>query len=153
MKIYLTAKQVNMLKEEEEKREIPFEEFFVNAKNFLKDLLTKPYEAELPSIFKMKGYTKDDIISAMKKIGLLKSEENIIEVPVNEGKLRAKHTIKYKIPKQRFMDKLRELHKELFSEATFMPSVFDDEEAQIEVILQNDVDGAYRTRGGIGRNF
>lgn len=152
MKVYITESQLRHIKESEEQREITFEEFFQNAKQFLKDLLVKPYEADVSELFKIRHISKEDLIAKLKKIGLLKSEEDIIEVPIEEARLRAKHTIKYKIPRKRFMEKMRELHKELF-EATNFRSVFSNEDEEIEKIMQNDTDNMYHKCGGVGRNF
>lgn len=108
----------NQLKVIKESREVTFYEFFVNAKRFLKDLLDKPAQAELSSLFKDFGLTKGELIKKMKDLGIIKSKENITEVPTEDGskKLRAKHTIQYSIPRKRFNEKMKELHKEIFTD-------------------------------------
>lgn len=40
-KVYIKESQLHLLLKEE-KKEVTFYEFFINAKSFLKDLLTKP---------------------------------------------------------------------------------------------------------------
>jgi len=106
----------NQLKVIKESREVTFYEFFVNAKQFLKDLLDKPSDAEPSSLFKEVGLTKGELVNKMKDLGIVKSKENITEVPTEDGstKLRAKHTIQYSIPRKRFNEKMHELHKEIF---------------------------------------
>lgn len=148
-KIYLSEENLSLLREMDE--EVTFYEFFTNMKEFLKDLLNKPYEAQPNSFFKKHGIGKDELIKKMKKIGLLKSKENITEVPIEEeevkpkGKLRAKHTIQYLLPRKRFYEKAHELHRQLFGECK---SVFSNEDEEIEKIKAMDYDGAYANRGG-----
>lgn len=149
-KVYINENKLTLLKEEDE--EVTFYEFLQNTKKFLKDLLRNPAEAETSELFSRHGISKDDLIKKMKKIGLLKSKENIIEVPIEEetvkpsGKLRAKHTIQYLIPRKRFKEKIKELHKQLFGENK---SFFKDEEKMKEDILNGSDGEIYKIRGGI----
>ena len=117
IKIYINESQVNLLTNDTNE-EVTFYEFVLNVKQFLKDLLKKPVLAEPSDIFKSKGISKDELIKKMKDINLIQSEEKINEVPVDEStpsKLVAKHYIKYKIPRSRFSDKVKQLYKDFIS--------------------------------------
>lgn len=158
-KIYIKENKLHLFLNED-KKEITFYEFFVNAKSFLKDLLTKPSEAEPSEIFTSNGISKNDLLSKMKHIGLIKSDERIDEVPVEEGKkthpygtkLVSKHYVKYSIPRERFENKMKELYKELFSECD-KKQVFKDTEQLITDILDMDSDNAYKNRGGYDKDL
>ena len=147
-KIYISEDKLRVLMNEMNE-EVTFYEFFVNAKSFLKDLLTKPYEAEPSGLFKKKGISKDELVKKMKDIGLLKSDERIDEVPIDEGKKVAKHFIKYMIPKNRFEDKMKELYRDMFNESY----VLKETDKIIHKILDMDYDGAYRNRGGYEKDI
>ena len=156
-KIYINEDKLSLLINEE--KEVTFYEFFVSAKKFLKDLLDKPHEAEPSELFKKNGISKSDLISKMKDIGMLKSNERIDEVPVEEGKthpygtkLVAKHYVKYLVPRKRFEDKMKALYKELFAECGDRKQVFKDTEQLITDILDMDSDGAYKNRGGYDKD-
>lgn len=158
-KIYINEDKLSLLINEE-KEEVTFYEFFVSTKKFLKDLLDKPYDAEPNDLFKRNGISKTDLISKMKDIGMLKSNERIDEVPVEEEKkthpygtkLVAKHYVKYLVPRKRFDDKMKALYKELFAECDTKRQVFKDTEQLITDILDMDSDGAYKNRGGYDKD-
>lgn len=158
-KIYINEDKLSLLINEE-KEEVTFYEFFVSTKKFLKDLLDKPYDAEPNDLFKRNGISKTDLISKMKDIGMLKSNERIDEVPVEEEKkthpygtkLVAKHYVKYLVPRKRFEDKMKALYKELFAECDTKRQVFKDTEQLITDILDMDSDGAYKNRGGYDKD-
>ena len=100
-----------------EEREVTFEEFFVNAKQFIRDLLNKGESStNEPDFFSKHNIDKGELLGKMKDLNLIVTKEKIVEKPDNEngGKLRAVHVVQYKVPKKRFEDKMHELHKELF---------------------------------------
>lgn len=162
-KIYINEKKLFLLLNGNNE-EVTFYEFFINTKSFLKDLLKKPYEAEPSDLFKNHGISKNDLIQKMKNIGLIKSNERIDEVPIDEDKksyphgtkLVAKHYVKYSIPKNKFEDKIKALYKELFNETyngtICKKQVFKSTEKLITDILDMDVDNAYKKRGGYDKN-
>lgn len=120
IKVYLTEEQVSLLNDES-KEEITFYEFVVNVKKFLKDLLKKPSSAEPSSVLLKLAKSKDELVSKMKDIGLIKSSERIDEVPVEEDKhpygkkMVAKRYVTYTIPKARFSEKMKELYNDIVS--------------------------------------
>lgn len=153
-KIYINEEKLNILKESKE--EVTFYGFFTQIKNFLKQLLTNPSTAEPSDILKSHGLNKDILITKLKKKGLLKSDENITEVPIDEAKvknplgkkLRAKYTIKYSVPRLDFEKKMHRLYSEIFESEWKIKSVLGNENEEIQKILDNDIDGAYKNRGG-----
>ena len=157
-KIYINENQLHLLEQKE--KEVTFYEFFINVKSFLKDLLKKPSEANIGDLLSSKGITKDELLRKMKNINLIKSDERIDEVPVEEEKkthpygtkLVAKHYIKYSIPRKDFENKIKKLYKELFSECE-RKQVFQDTEKLITDILDMDSDNAYKNRGGYDKNL
>lgn len=152
-KIYIKENKLSLLFENDE---VTFYEFFITTKQFLKDLLNKPSEAEPNTLFKSRGITKSDLIDKMKDIGLLKSDERIDEVPIKEDKkthpygtkLVSKHYIKYMIPRKNFEEKMKVLYKELFGEQ----HVFKNTDKLITDILEMDSDDAYKNRGGYDKD-
>lgn len=151
-KVYIQENQVRLLVTEE-KEEITFYEFVLNVKQFLKDLLKKPNEAKPSEMLSNAGITKDDLISKMKDINMIKSDERIDEVPVEEGKkhpygkkMVAKHYISYQIPRNRFKEKLEQLYKDCIKE-NCNKQVFSNSQQIINDILDMDGD-TYKSRGG-----
>lgn len=152
-KIYIKENQVSLLINEEQNKEITFYEFVINVKQFLKDLLKKPIEAKPSELLSKVGLTKDELLKKMKDIGMIKSDERIDEVPVEESKkhpygtkLVAKHYISYKIPRKRFKEKMQELYKDCISECD-KKHVFSNTKKIINDML--DMDGeTYKKRGG-----
>lgn len=141
--IYITESQLKFIAENEEE-EITFYEFFVNVKKFLKDLLTKPSEAE-PNKILLHKVDKSELLNKMIDLGIIKKEEKIDEVLVDESKKVAKHYVQYKVPKRNFDEKVKELYKEIIGESF----VFANEQELVDQIKEMDVDNAYATRGGL----
>lgn len=141
-KIYINESQLDIIKNGIDDKEVTFYEFFINTKSFLKDLLNKPSVAEPSDIFKQKGITKDDLISNMKKNGLLISNERIDEVPSSDGSSHkvAKRFITYKIPKENFESKIHLLYKELFNES--------HDSSNIKIVMEDGSAGAGATNCG-----
>lgn len=145
--IYITENQLIMLSEQENE-EVTFYEFFVNVKKYLKDLLTKPADAEPNSIL-TRNISKNELLKKMTDLGIIKKSEKIDEVPVEEGtKKVAKHYVQYKVPKRNFEEKVKELYKEVVSE-NISKSVFGNEQELVDEIKNMDYDNAYATRGGL----
>lgn len=157
-KVYIKENQLHLLEQEE--KEVTFYEFFINVKSFLKDLLTKPSEADVSDIFKTKGISKNGLISKMKNIDLIKSDDRIDEIPVEEEKkthpygkkMVAKRFVKYSIPRENFEKKVKELYKDIFTESE-RKHVFQDTEKLITDMLDMDSDNAYKERGGYDKDL
>lgn len=154
-KIYINESQLDVINDFINNEEVTIHEFCVGIKSLLKDLLKKPHEAKPSEIFTKKGIKKDDLLSKMRDIGLIVSSENITEVPNGkDGKLVAKHTIQYKVPKENFNEKLESLYKELFTEShDNKPQVFSNTPKIIGDMLEMDYDNAYKNRGGYDKNL
>jgi hypothetical protein len=145
--IYITENQLKKLYEQENE-EVTFYEFFVNVKKYLKDLLTKPADAE-PSSILTRNVSKNELLKKMTDLGIIKKNEKIDEVPVEEDtKKVAKHFVQYKVPKRNFEEKVKELYKEVVSE-NISKSVFGNEQELVDEIKNMDYDNAYATRGGL----
>ena len=128
-KIYIKEEKFSLLNliNEDKQREVTFYEFFMNAKAFLKDLLNKPEKAKPSELFDTYNISKNELLNKMSDLGLIKSDEKIIEVPVEEEKTHpfgkkmvSKHIVKYKIPKSHFEEKMHELYKELFEKKSLV---------------------------------
>lgn len=141
--IYITENQFHILTEKENE-EVTFYEFFVNIKKYLKDLLTKPADAE-PNQKLLHKIDKSELLKKMTDLGIIKKSEKIDEVLVDESKKVAKHYVQYKVPKRNFEEKVKELYKEVMSEQ----SVFANEQELVDEIKSMDFDNAYASRGGL----
>lgn len=153
--VYIKENQLYSLKKNlcEEKEEVTFYEFIVGIKQFMKDLLKSPNEAKPSDIFAKRNIDKNELVKKMMDWGLLKSKEEITEVPVEEGaKMVAKHYISYQIPKARFKEKAKELYNELFVE-NYKPQVFKETDTIINNIISMDDDNAYKDRGGYDKDI
>lgn len=145
--IYITENQLKKIYGQENE-EVTFYEFFVNVKKYLKDLLTKPADAE-PSSILTRNVSKNELLKKMTDLGIIKKSEKIDEVPVEEDtKKVAKHFVQYKVPKRNFEEKVKELYKEVVSE-NISKSVFGNEQELVDEIKNMDYDNAYATRGGL----
>lgn len=117
-KIYITESQVEKLSNK--KDEVTFYEFVISVKQFLKDLIKKPLDAQPSELLLNKGITKDELLKKMGDIGMVKKKERIDEVPIDETKhpygkkLVSKLYVTYQIPKARFKEKLHVLYDDLF---------------------------------------
>lgn len=154
-KVYINESQLSIIIDNKDE-EVTFYDFFINIKNFLKDLMKKPTETNISDLFSNKGLTKDSLISKLKDANLIVSDEKINELPRGEkGKKIAVHTIKYSIPKNRFKDKLKSLYKEIFMESnnsiSSKPQVFSNTSKIIKDMLEMDSDNAYKNRGGFDK--
>lgn len=132
-KIYINESQLSVINGLENNEEVTFDEFCIGIKDLLKDLMKKPHEAKPSELFTKKGIGKDDLISKMKDIGLIVSSEKINEVPKQIGeeeKLVAQHTIQYKIPKNRFNEKIKSLYKDLFVECNDLNKTLVNEDGE-----------------------
>lgn len=146
--IYITENQLKKIFEQKNE-EVTFYEFFVNVKKFLKDLLTKPSDAE-PSSILTRNISKNELLQKMSDLGIIKKSEKIDEVTVEEGtKKVAKHFVQYKVPKRNFEEKVKELYKDIVSENISTKSVFGNEQELVDEIKNMDHDNAYKTRGGL----
>lgn len=149
--IYLKEGQLQVL--QNQKKEVTFYEFVIAVKSFLKDLLKKPSDAKPCDLFARNNITKQELLSKMSDLGLVKKSERIDEVPIEETKKVAKRYATYKVPKARFTEKLKELYKDLFSESNNKPQVFKNSSKLITDILNMDEDNAYKNRGGFDESL
>lgn len=146
--IYITENQLQLLSEKE-REEVTFYEFFVNVKKYLKDLLTKPAQAE-PNQMLLHDINKDELLRKMTDLGIIKKNEKIDEVLVGEGSKKvAKHYVQYKVPKRNFEDKVKELYKDLYEDVVSEQFVFANEQELVDEIKAMDYDNAYALRGGL----
>lgn len=153
-RVYINESQLELLNGiNKNNDEVTFYEFFVNVKSFLKDLMKNPHETTPSELFSKKGISKDELISKMKDINLITSDEKIDEVVKDggDGKKVAIHTIQYKIPKNRFKDKIKYLYKDMFIESK--KQVFSNSSDMVKDMLEMDYDGAYHNRGGFDKSL
>ena len=75
--IYITENQFHILTEKENE-EVTFYEFFVNIKKYLKDLLTKPSDAE-PNQILLHNIDKSELLKKMTDLGIIKKMKQLMK--------------------------------------------------------------------------
>lgn len=139
----------------ESKEEITFYSFFVHVKNFLKQLLEDPVNAE--SSNELKTYLNCDnkhVIEKLIDYDIIRRHNKIVETPKEitaDGNSKVRYSVQYTIPKKNFKEKIHRLYeKETLNEQC---SVFANEDEMKEEIYNSDLGEEYKTRGGINEFF
>lgn len=106
---YISENKLPLLKEAIETDEVTFYSFFNKIKNFIKNLLHDPVDAEPDKMFKLHGIGKTTLLKKMLNRNIIEKKQKIEEV---DGS--ARYYVQYKVPKRNFELKLRRLYSELF---------------------------------------
>lgn len=109
------------------KREIVFLEFLYHAKQFLKDLLTKPLTCDVSDFFKDLGFTKTSLIQTLLDRGIIEKDTKIDTIKEDKDVF----TVSYKIPKRNFDRKMRRLYSTLFEKNEINESVLNENGGQL----------------------
>ena len=110
--IYITEEQLKTLRESEE--EVTFYEFFTGVKNYLRDLLINPIEAEPSDLFKKHGISKSQLLTKLIERGIVSRTENVDEPNDGNGKMFSMYHVKYSIPRKNFEQKIHRLYSYYF---------------------------------------
>lgn len=110
--IYLTEEQVKLLRESEE--EVTFYEFFTGVKNYLKELLINPIEAEPSDLFSKHGISKNKLLTKLIERGIVNRTETIDEPNDGDGKMFSMYHVRYNIPRKDFEHKIHRLYSYFF---------------------------------------
>lgn len=107
---------LDMISEDIEDMEddVTFFSFCHNIKDFMATLLQSPVEAKPSPLLIAHGLHRSKLINLLTNVGLLLKEEEIIDKDENDQPIKASMSIKYKIPKSGFNQKLRKLYIKLF---------------------------------------
>jgi hypothetical protein len=111
-KIIINENKLTILKESQE--EVTFYKFFVEVKNFMKDLLNDPINAKPKDFFKNHGISRSVLINRMLDKNMLTKKETINEPNDADGKMKSRHFIEYKVPKKNFEEKMHRLYSYFF---------------------------------------
>ena len=112
MTIYLTERQVNLIRES--KDEVTFYEFFTEVKNYLKELLVNPIDAKPSPMFSKHGINKSKLLNKLLERGIVIRTETIDEPNDAEGKKFSMYHVKYSIPRKNFEQKIHRLYSYFF---------------------------------------
>ena len=110
--IYLTERQVKVLQESNE--EVTFYEFFTEVKNYLKELLLNPINAEPSPMFAKHGISKTKLLDKLIERGIVNKTETIDEPTDSKGKMFSMYHVKYSIPRKNFEQKIHRLYSYFF---------------------------------------
>lgn len=111
-KIIFSESALTVIKESEE--EVTFYRFFVEIKKVLKNLLSDPFNIEMPDFFKKHGISKTTLMNKMLNKGLITKTEKINEPVDAEGNKHSMHYLKYTVPKKNFEQKIHRLYSYFF---------------------------------------
>lgn len=124
-KVIIDESKLLLIKENEEKEEVTFYEFFTAVKNYLKKLLDDPIGAEPSDLFKNNDISKSELLNKMLDRGIIKKKENIDEPNDADGKMKSMHYLSYSIPKKDFEHKIKRLY-DYFFDSKINESVWTD---------------------------
>lgn len=113
-KVIIDESKLLLIKENEEKEEVTFYEFFTAVKNYLKKLLDDPIGAEPSDLFKNNDISKKELLNKMLDRGIIKKKENIDEPNDADGNMKSMHYLSYSIPKKDFEHKIKRLYDYFF---------------------------------------
>lgn len=148
-KIYINENRLKALVESHE--EITFFSFFNNIRNFLKDLLNDPINAEPSEELKryFNNSTRGNIIDKLVASDIVRRDTKLKETPkqaTENGKSQVNFSIKYSVPRDNFKEKIHNIYNKTINEAK---SFFKDEENLKKHILDGEDGETYKQRGGI----
>lgn len=103
-----------ILKEEEGKKEIPFQTFYEEVLKFIRGLLNDPIGTKPSEELTSYGITDKELRKQLCDYGVITKKEDIRE-PYDEttGKKTSRYYVSYSVPRENFKDKLRKLHNNL----------------------------------------
>ncbi len=110
--IYVTEDQLALIKESSE--EVTFYRFFIEVKNYMKDLLNDPIEAKPSEFFSKHGISKSTLLNKLLERGIVNRKETIDEPTDADGNITSSHTLQYSIPRKNFELKLHRLYSYFF---------------------------------------
>ena len=109
---YITEEQVNVLRESLE--EVTFYDFFTEVKNYLKDILIDPSNAEPSKMFAKHGISKTQLLNKMLERGIVIRTETIDEPNDANGKKCSMYHVKFSVPRKNFEQKIHRLYSYFF---------------------------------------
>lgn len=136
----------------EEKEEVTYYRFLSEVKAFLAKLMSKPIDAKPSKYLIDRGVTKEKLIRDLRNKGVLERHEKILD-STNSDKKKATYTVKYKVRKKNFEDRIHWLYAKYF-EKNVNESVFEDEDSMVRTILDDPEFGPiYNERGGLPKQL
>ena len=102
-----------ILRESEEKDEVTYYRFLSEVKAFLAKLMSKPIDAKPSKYLIDRGVTKEKLIRDLRNKGVLERHEKILD-STNSDKKKATYTVKYKVRKKNFEDRIHWLYAKYF---------------------------------------
>lgn len=109
-RIHLSEERFNKILSEA--KELPFQTFYEETLQFIRDLLNKPIEAKTSDILTSYGLDTKTLKSKLCDFGVITKNEDIREpYDDKEGKQKSRYYISYKVPRENFKEKLRDLFK------------------------------------------
>ena len=95
--IHITESQLKVI--EASMEEVFYADFFNEIKNYLKELLMDPVNADVSPLFKKHGHSKTDLLKKLIDRSIIIRKESIKELPYDVGgKKEGKYIVKYAIP-------------------------------------------------------
>jgi hypothetical protein len=113
-KIIINESSLQLLKESQEEEEVTFYKFFVELKEFIKNLLINPFYAKPSDFFKNNGISRSVLLNRMLDRDIITKKETINEPYDSNGEKISKHTLSYSVPKKNFERKIRRLYTLFF---------------------------------------
>ena len=97
------------------KSEITYYKFYSEIRNFLSKLLSNPIKSEITNFFKENDFTKEKLIHALIKRGILNRKEHVKD-RTNSEEEKTTYYVKYSINKQDFESKIKKMFNEYFKQ-------------------------------------
>ena len=97
----------------EEKEEITYYRFLSEVRAFLSKLMSHPIDAKPSKYLRDRGVTKEKLIRDLRNKGVLERHEKILD-STNSDKKKATYTVKYKVKKKNFEERIHWLYAKYF---------------------------------------
>lgn len=115
--VYISEERIpevkRLLDESEEK--MSFLYFYEQIRDFIKDLLEDPIDAEPGKPLRVRGLSSGKLRKMLRDANIIQMNEKIDE-PHNEetGEIESRYYLSYKVPKKNFKKKIRRLYQKVF---------------------------------------
>ena len=98
---------------EEKEEEVTYYRFLSEVKSFLAKLMSRPIDAKPSKYLRDRGIGKEKLIRDLRNKGVLERHEKILD-STNSDKKKATYTVKYKVRKKNFEDRIHWLYAKYF---------------------------------------
>ena len=87
--------------------------FYNNIRKFINDILRDPVGAKVPLTLEMNGFTRNELLRELIKLGILVKKQKIVDKDLDGNPKKAVMSVRYEISKDDYREKLDIVYKDL----------------------------------------